>query len=169
MDKVILTQENIEQEHICCAMSDKKSAEGVEVKKEWLACRMEEGLKFVKLNVRGKVFIEYLPAEYAWVPIEADGYTFINCLWVAGSFKGHGYGRELLKTCEEDVAGTNGVVVMAGKKKLPYLSDKAFFIRYGYEVCDSCVPNIELLVKRMLRFLVLNRVPLPVWAMMLRE
>lgn len=46
----------------------------------------------------------------------------------AGSFKGHGYGRELLKTCEEDVAGTNGVVVMVGKKKLPYLSDKAFFI-----------------------------------------
>ena len=117
MDKVILTQENIGQEHICCAMSDKKSAEGVEAKKEWLACRMEEGLKFVKLNVRGKVFIEYLPAEYAWVPIEADGYTFINCLWVAGSFKGHGYGRELLKTCEEDVAGTNGVVVMVGKKK----------------------------------------------------
>lgn len=148
MDKVILTQENIGQEHICCAMSDKKSAEGVEAKKEWLACRMEEGLKFVKLNVRGKVFIEYLPAEYAWVPIEADGYTFINCLWVAGSFKGLGYGRELLKTCEEDVAGTNGVAVMVGKKKLPYLSDKAFFIRHGYEVCDSCVPNIELLVKR---------------------
>ena len=93
MDKVILTQENIGQEHICCAMSDKKSAEGVEAKKGWLACRMEEGLQFVKLNVRGKVFIEYLPAEYAWVPIEADGYTFINCLWVAGSFKGHGYGR----------------------------------------------------------------------------
>ena len=93
MDKVILTRENIGQEHICCAMSDKKSAEGVEAKKGWLACRMEEGLQFVKLNVRGKVFIEYLPAEYAWVPIEADGYTFINCLWVAGSFKGHGYGR----------------------------------------------------------------------------
>ena len=140
MDKVILTRENIGQEHICCAMSDKKSAEGVEAKKGWLACRIEEGLQFVKLNVRGKVFIEYLPAEYAWVPIEADGYTFINCLWVAGSFKGHGYGRELLKTCEEDVAGTNGVVVMVGKKKLPYLSDKAFFIRHGYEVCDTCVP-----------------------------
>ena len=54
MDKVILTRENIGQEHICCAMSDKKSAEGVEAKKGWLACRMEEGLQFVKLNVRGK-------------------------------------------------------------------------------------------------------------------
>ncbi len=148
MDKVILTPENIGREHICCAMSDKKSADGVEAKKEWLTCRMKEGLKFIKLDIRGKVFIEYLPAEYAWVPVEADVYTFINCLWVAGSFKGHGYGRELLETCEEDVAATNGVVVMVGKKKLPYLSDKAFFIKHGYEVCDACAPNIELLVKR---------------------
>ena len=46
MDKVILTRENIGQEHICCAMSDKKSAEGVEAKKGWLACRIEEGLQF---------------------------------------------------------------------------------------------------------------------------
>ena len=34
MDKVILTRENIGQEHICCAMSDKKSAEGVEAKED---------------------------------------------------------------------------------------------------------------------------------------
>lgn len=148
MDKVILTPWNIGQEHICCAMSDKKSADGVNAKKEWLACRMEEGLKFVKLNVRGKVFIEYLPAECAWVPVEAEGYTFINCFWVSGAFKGHGYGRELLRVCEEDVVGTNGVVVMAGKKKLPYLSDKTFFIKHGYEVCDTWGANIELLVKR---------------------
>ena len=50
MDKVILTQENIEQEHICCAMSDKKSAEGVEAKKGWLACRMEEDILICPLT-----------------------------------------------------------------------------------------------------------------------
>ena len=106
MDKVILTPENIGREHICCAMSDKKSADGVEAKKEWLTCRMKEGLKFIKLDIRGKVFIEYLPAEYAWVPVEADGYTFINCLWVwsgivgdlrrgcRGNERGGGDGRE---------------------------------------------------------------------------
>ena len=37
---------------------------------------------------------------------------------------------------------------MVVKKKLPNLSDKAFFIKHGYEVCDACAPNIELLVKR---------------------
>ena len=31
------------------------------------------------------------PAEYAWIPIEAEGYMYIDCMWVSGSFKGHGY------------------------------------------------------------------------------
>ena len=33
---------------------------------------------------RGKCFIEYIPAENAWVPIEAAGWLYINCLWVSG-------------------------------------------------------------------------------------
>lgn len=77
-----VTENNIEQEHICCAMSDKKVQHGVELKKEWLKDRFKEGLVFKKLDVKGKVFIEYLPAEYAWVPISAPGYTYINCFWV---------------------------------------------------------------------------------------
>lgn len=38
---------------------------------------------------RGKCSIEYIPAENAWVPIEADGDLCINCLWVSSSMKGH--------------------------------------------------------------------------------
>lgn len=148
MDLITLTTENIDAEHICCAIADKKSINGVKAKKEWIADRLKEGLKFRKLNARGKVFIEYLPAEKAWVPIEAAGYLFINCHWVSGSYKGQGYGKELLAQCEADAQETNGVVVMVGKKKLTYLSDKAFFIKQGYEVCDSCPPQFELLVKR---------------------
>jgi len=30
---ISVTPENIDEEHICCAMSDKKSADGVEMKK----------------------------------------------------------------------------------------------------------------------------------------
>lgn len=33
---VTLTDENIDQEHICCAIADKKTAPGVALKKEWL-------------------------------------------------------------------------------------------------------------------------------------
>lgn len=65
----------------------------VSSKKEWLKEQFREGLVFLKSAERGKCFIEYLPAENAWNPITADGYMYIDCLWVAGSFKGHGYGQ----------------------------------------------------------------------------
>lgn len=148
MDIITITPENINAEHICCAMADKKTETGVRAKKEWLACQIDNGLKFKKLNVRGKVFIEYLPAENAWMPIDANGYMLINCHWVAGSFKGHGYGKQLLTECEKDAAGMNGVVIVVGKKKKPFLADKTFYLKYGYEVCDTASPYFELLVKR---------------------
>ena len=75
---------NIDKEHICCAMSGKQAL----AKKEWLKRRFDEGLIFYRSVERGKCFIEYIPAENAWVPIQADGYLYIDCLWVAGSMKG---------------------------------------------------------------------------------
>ena len=59
-------------------------------KKELAKGKADEGLVFLKGDVRGKCFIEYMPAEYAWAPIDADGYMYINCLWVSGKFKGLG-------------------------------------------------------------------------------
>ena len=69
MHYIRITKDNIDKEHICCAMSNKQSA----AKKEWLKQRFEEGLVFYRSEERGKCFIEYIPAEYAWVPIEAAG------------------------------------------------------------------------------------------------
>lgn len=150
MDIITLTQKNLATEHICCAMSSKSSEVGINAKKEWLKCRMQEGLKFKKLDARGKVFIEYLPAENAWLPITADGYMLIDCFWVSGSFKGKGYGKQLLAECEKDAKkqGYKGVTLIVGQKKKPYLSDKAFMLKQGYQICDSCPPYFELMVKR---------------------
>ena len=91
MNYIRITKENIDKEHICCAMSGKQSV----AKKEWLRQRFDDGLVFYRSEERGKCFIEYIPAENAWVPIEADGYLYIDCLWVSGSMKGHGYSISL--------------------------------------------------------------------------
>lgn len=149
MNIITLSHENIQAEHICCAMSSKSTETGIREKKNWLAERINEGLCFKKLDARGKVFIEYIPAESAWVPIDADGYMYINCFWVSGSYKRQGYGKRLLAECEQDARalGCNGVVLITGNMKKPYLSDKAFMLRQGYEVCDSCLPYFELVVK----------------------
>ena len=92
MNYIHITKENLDKEHICCAMSGKQSL----AKKEWLRQRFDEGLVFYRSEERGKCFIEYIPAENAWVPIEAAGYLYINCLWIAGAMKGHGYSTDLL-------------------------------------------------------------------------
>lgn len=146
MKIISLNQKNIEQEHICCAIVDKKNQEGVRLKKEWLKARFQEGLTFRKLDVRGKIFIEYLPAEYAWRPVNAPGYLFIHCLWVSGKYKGQGYAKELLNYCIADAEGTNGIAVVTSKK--PFLTDKGFFLKHGFEVCDTAPPYFELLVRK---------------------
>lgn len=150
MDIINLDKENIDNEHICCALDSKSSNLGVSSKKEWLSCRFNEGLRFKKLNSRGKVFIEYIPAEYAWMPIIADRYWLINCHWVSGSYKGKGYGKALLEECESDALAhqAKGIALIVGKKKKPFLSDKSFFEKHGYEVCDSALPYFELIAKR---------------------
>ena len=93
---------NIDNEHICCAIGDPKHQNGVDKKKEWIRSKLKDGHVFRKLNARGKIFIEYEPIETAWVPINGKNYEYIYCLWVAGSFKGKGIGKELLEYAIKD-------------------------------------------------------------------
>ena len=125
MEYIRITKENIDKEHICCAMSGQQSL----AKKEWLKQRFEEGLVFYRSAERGKCFIEYIPAENAWVPIEAAGWLYINCLWVSGSLKGHGYSSELLEECLRDAKaqGKNGVCILCAEgRKREFLADPKF-------------------------------------------
>lgn len=148
MEIIKLTHENIADEHICCAFSDKKCAEGYEAKKSWLKARFTDGYVFKKLDVRGKVFIQYGPAESAWTPVIAAGYTLIDCFWVSGQFKEKGYGKALYEHCAEDSKGKNGIIVVTANKKLPFLPDKTFFEKQGFELCDTAEPYFELWYKR---------------------
>ena len=67
MNIITVTKDNLEQEHICCAISNNKDIQ-VSSKKSWLMERFDDGLVFKKGDVRGKCFIEYIPAEKAWSP-----------------------------------------------------------------------------------------------------
>lgn len=148
MEEVItLNYDNIDSEHICCSLSDKKGECGVYLKKKWLKERFNDGLVFNKINVRGKVFIEYIPLENAWVPIEGDNFMFINCFWVSGKFKGQGYSNKLLMECINDSKkkGKNGIVVISSKKKMSFLSDGDYLKYKGFKVCDTAFPYYELL------------------------
>ena len=60
MEYIKVTNENIDKEHICCAISNNNDIQ-VSSKKEWLKEQFREGLVFLKRAERGKCFIEYLP------------------------------------------------------------------------------------------------------------
>ena len=142
-----LSSDNLEREHLCCAISDKKHQGGVNAKKGWLKERIPEGHVFRKLDEKGKVFIEYTPLEKAWVPVTGDNYTYIHCLWVSGKFKKSGHGKSLLEYCIEDARkqGKSGVCIISSKKKKPFLSDRKFMEKFGFETADSIGDDYLLL------------------------
>ena len=145
MQYIKVTKENIESEHICCAISNNKDVQ-VSSKKAWLSERFDDGLVFLKSVERGKCFIEYIPAENAWCPIDADGYTYIDCLWVSGSFKGHGYSNDLLDMCIKDSKenGKKGLCILSSEKKKPFLADPKYLKYKGFSVCDEADNGIQL-------------------------
>ena len=145
MEYIQVTNENLDKEHICCAISNNNDIQ-VSSKKAWLSERFDEGLVFLKSTERGKCFIEYIPAEYAWNPIDAEGYMHINCLWVSGSLKGHGYANDLLQTCISDskAKGKKGLCILSSVKKKPFLADPRFLKYKGFRVCDEADNGIQL-------------------------
>ena len=145
MDYIKVTSDNIEKEHICCAISNNNDVQ-VASKKAWLKEQFEAGLVFLKSSERGKCFIEYIPAENAWNPINADGYMYIDCLWVSGTFKGHGYATDLLNACINDAEqkGKNGLCILSAAKKKPFLADPKFLKYKGFMVCDEADNGIQL-------------------------
>ena len=142
-----LTNENLQSEHLCCAIADKKHQIGVDNKRVWLSERISEGHVFRKLNENGKVFIEYAPLETSWVPIIGENYLYIYCLWVSGSYKDKGYGKELVEYCIADAKaqGKSGICIISSKKKKPFLSDKKFMQKFGFEPVDTIDEEYELL------------------------
>ena len=145
MEYIRVTKDNIEKEHICCAISNNSDIQ-VSSKKAWLSDRFDDGLVFLKSVERGKCFIEYIPAENAWVPVDADGYMYIDCLWVSGSFKGHGYSNDLLGECIKDSRekGRIGLCILSSAKKKPFLADPKYLEHKGFEVCDEADNGIQL-------------------------
>ena len=148
---IILNKDNVDKEHICCAFSDKKCKESYELKKDWLRKEFDHGYVFQRIDARAKVFIEYVPAENGWVPLEAPNYLLINCFWVSGQYKGHGYGKELLRLAMEDakLQGKDGLVTVVGTNKFHFMSDAKWLLKQGFESCEKTSSGFSLLVKKL--------------------
>ena len=136
---IILNKENIGKEHICCAFSDKKCNVGYEQKKEWLKKEFDNGYVFRRLDERAKVFIEYVPAEKAWLPVVAPNYLMIGCFWVSGQYKGRGYAKALLQSAIDDAKQQrkDGLLTVVGTTKFHFMSDTKWLLRQGFETVEK--------------------------------
>lgn len=150
-DFITLNSGNIDKEHICCAISDKKCKEGYALKKRWLTKAFEHGYVFRRLNERAKVFIEYGPAEYCWAPITAPNYLFLGCFWVSGRYKKQGYAKQLLQFAIDDALaqGREGLVTIAGVKKNHFMSDGKWLLKQGFQLTEILPNGCALYIKKL--------------------
>lgn len=146
MKIITIANDNLEKEHICCTIASNKEPQVIS-KKQWLSERFDDGLVFKKCDVHGKCFIEYIPAEKSWSPIDADGYMYINCFWVSGKLKGQGFSNLLLGECIRDSKHKDkkGLVILSSRKKRPFLSDYKYLSYKGFRLVDTAEPYYELM------------------------
>jgi N-acetylglutamate synthase-like GNAT family acetyltransferase len=144
MKHLKLTEKNIEDQHICCAISDMKCKEGYQKKKDWLKSEFKNAYIFQKIDVRGKVFIEYVPIESSWLPLKGSNFMVINCFWVSGQFKGKSNGKKLLQECMSDAREMDGIVAISSDKKRPFMTDPRFLKHNGFEIIDEAPPFFKL-------------------------
>ena len=71
---------------------------------------------------------------------------YIDCLWVSGSLKGHGYSNDLLDACIADSRekGRKGLCILSSARKKPFLADPKYLKYKGFDVCDEADNGIQL-------------------------
>lgn len=127
--------ENLAECGLGCIANPKH--EGFKAKTEWLKARFAEGLRFLLFRDRkgtALAFLEYVPGEYAWRPVAAEGWLFVHCLWVypPGQAVG-GLGSRLIRACVDEAGrrGDRGVAAMVSPG--PWMAGKAVFLKSGFE------------------------------------
>lgn len=144
-----VTPENVMEETLFCVKDITNP--GFTCKRIWFEKRYKEGLRIKILKYEsGKMigFIEYVPIEYAWRPVNADTFMFIHCMYVYSKKDRHkGYGSLLINEAEKDAQelGFAGVCTMTSKGA--WIANKSLFEKNGFMEVDG-KGRFELLSKK---------------------
>ncbi len=136
---VTVTPENVKEQTLFCVKDITNP--GFESKRNWFKKRYEEGLQIKILkDEKDKMigFIEYVPVEFAWRPINAQNFMFIHCMYVySKKDRNRGYGSMLIEECEKEAKylGMSGVCVMTSKGS--WIANKTIFEKNGFTQVDE--------------------------------
>ncbi len=133
---------NYQGQHRCRARLLRHVRQTGPCEKEWLKRRFDEGLIFYRSVERGKMLHRICPRGERVGSYQADGYLYIDCLWVADSMKGHGYSNDLLRGvragCEG--AGAEGLCILSAEgRKRELLSDAKYLAHKGFHGCGHVI------------------------------
>jgi ribosomal protein S18 acetylase RimI-like enzyme len=139
MKIIDITPENANEHSFFCIKNTREP--GFHSKFDWFEKRYREGLALkIILDDTGKQagFIEYIPAEFAWRPVEAGGYMFIHCIMVyPNKYRHSGAAAQLVESCIEDARSKKkkGVCVMTSEG--PWMAGRSLFEKQGFVKVDS--------------------------------
>jgi GNAT superfamily N-acetyltransferase len=143
-----VTKDNVFEVGIYC-IKDKKSP-GYHAKVEWFKTKLNKGLKIkIATDNKGKQvgFIEYIPSRFAWRPIKADNYFFIQCIALfVKEAKDKGIGSFLIQLCEQDAKENKKSGICAMSSEGPWIANKSLYEKNKFTIADS-LDRFELMVK----------------------
>jgi L-amino acid N-acyltransferase YncA len=126
--------------------------QGYQPKVEWLQKRFAEGLRFLLArDETGKplAFLEYVPGEYAWRPVDAKGWLFVHCLWVyPKGQKVGGLGSRLIHACVEEARQAGAIGVAGVVSDGAWMASRAVFLKNGFEQIAEA-DRFQLVVRRL--------------------
>ena len=143
-----VTPENVEDYGVFCAKN--KKAPGYAEKIAWMRQKLNRGVKLqILADNHGKQlgFVEYTPAESAWRAVDAPGYLFIQCIYIARKAnRNQNLGSMLLSAIERDAmnSGKAGICVLTSDG--PWIANKTLFEKNGF-VPAASRGRFELLYK----------------------
>lgn len=138
MAYLTLSPGNLDEQHICCAFSDRRCDAGTARKKAWLRSEYAQGYRFRRLDERAKVFIEY-------APVKTPGCLALGCFRVSGRYARNGHGKALLAEAIAAArqSGLTGIIAITGKKKFHFMSDGKWLGKQGFTARDSTPAGFE--------------------------
>jgi GNAT superfamily N-acetyltransferase len=110
--------------------------QGYQPKVEWLQERFAEGLRFLLFRDEKRkplAFLEYVPGECAWRPVDAKGWLFVHCLWVySRGQKVGGLGSRLIQACVDEARQARATGVAAMVSDGPWMAGKQVYLKNGF-------------------------------------
>ncbi len=130
METVTLDFKNYKTTHLCGCdeISEKK-------KQNWLKNHMQDGVIY-RRTTEGENFMEYMPTEDAWCPVEAPQTMFIHAFQTKDNPKA---AKVLLRECIADcrIKGRQGLAAMVCDEKRPYLPQASLLESLNFHKCDT--------------------------------